>query len=97
MADCSATVRSWGYRITGGADKTTLFALGKRLNIKSLLFFPNTAANTCAISDGGDNAMFTIKGAGTAGIETQIWIDGPVDGLTIDLQEATDVLLVFIE
>ena len=95
MAAATVTSTTYGYRVTGGVDNT-LVSNGK-LRVKSLLFFPATGANTVAITDKNANAIMTIKGDATAGIETQIWVDSFVEGMYADLTGTGDVLLVFLE
>jgi hypothetical protein len=95
MAVATVTSNSYGYRATGGTDATTISA--NKINIKSLLFFPATGANSCTLTDYAGNAFMTIKGNATAAYETQIWVDGRVDGLKATLTGTGDVLLVFIE
>jgi hypothetical protein len=95
MAAPVLTSTSYGFRIVGGTDATILKT--NRLNVKSFLFFPDANSGTVAITDGGGNAIMTILGSSTAGYETQIWVDGYLDGLGCDFSGTASVLLVFLE
>jgi len=96
MAGATLTSTSYGYRLGGVGHDNTLISTGK-LRVKSMCYFPGTGANTAIVTDGKGNAMMTIKGDATAGIETQIWVESSVDGMYVDLAATTDVLLIFIE
>jgi len=96
MAGCTVKSTSYGYKCGGADHDNTLVSAGK-LRIQSLLYFPATGANSCAITDGVGNTIMTIKGSATAAYETQIWMDATVEGMYVDLAEANDRLLIFIQ
>ncbi len=95
MAVPILTSTSYGLRIIGGTDVTILST--NKLRVKSLLFFPDANSGTVIITDKYSNAIMTIVGSSTAGVESQICIDGYFDGIGCDFSGTASVLLVFLE
>ena len=96
MAAPTIAVHEYGLRIVGGTDATVLIQT-QRLKIQSLLFFPDANSGTVVITDGDGNAFMTIQGSSVAGVETQIFVDGYLDGIGADFSGSASVLIVFLE
>jgi hypothetical protein len=95
MAAATVTSNSYGFRVTGGTDATTVTTYKARVGI--FHFVAAGAADTCTITDKDGNAVIIISSLGAAGDITSVdFYDAPIDGLIVTLSDAAGVLVAII-